>query len=329
MIANTCFPLKIGIVGTGYAARKRAEAIAADTRLELLAVASHTPEKLREFCSNRQATAIDSIEQLVNLPQLDLVFVCTINQASGAIAKQALLAGKHVVVEYPLALEAEFAAEIIELAKTRQKLLHIEHMEIIGGLHQALKQYLPQIGAVFHASYTTIAAQRPAKQSWKYHHQMFGFPLSAALSRVHRLTDLFGIVASVNCRARYWNQPDANYFSACFCQAQLNFASGITADISYGKGDMFVQSERTLEILGEEGKIVFQEQKGSLIQGDRETEIPVIPRKGLFALDTSLVLDYLQNGQPLYIQPEASLYALQVANAAQESARTGNVVDLR
>ena len=328
MITASILPLRVGIVGTGYAAEKRAEAIALDRRAELLVVTGNTPHKLREFSQTYSVETVNSWSQLVNLPELDLVFVCTINQRCGAIAKAAILAGKHVVVEYPLALDAEAAEEIIELAAAKQKFLHVEHMEIIGGLHQALKQYLPQIGTVFHASYTTIAAQRPVEQNWKYHRAMFGFPLSAALSRIHRLTDLFGKVKSISCRDRYWNLADSDYFNACFCQAQLNFQSGITADIIYGKGDVFWQSDRTLEVYGERGKIIFQGQKGTLIQGEKKSEIPVTPRRGLFAQDTTMVLDYLFEQKPLYIQPQASLYALQVANAAQKSALTGEVVDL-
>ena len=328
MITKLISPLQVGIVGTGYAAKKRAEAIESDSRAELIAVTGNTPAKLKEFCQTHQAQAIDSWNELVNLTQLDLIFVCTINQGCGAIALAAVGAGKHVVVEYPLSLSAKVAEEVIELAQAKQKLLHVEHIEIIGGLHQALKQYLPQIGKVFHASYTTIAPQHPVEPSWKYHRTQFGFPLSAALSRVHRLTDLFGKVKSVTCRDRYWDLPDSDYFTACFCQAQLNFRNGITADVTYGKGEVFWQGDRTLEVFGEKGKIVFRGQKGSLIQGDLETEIPVAPRKGLFALDTAMVLDYLYNQQPLYIQPQASLYALQVANAAQKASSTNTIVYL-
>ena len=322
--------LKVGIVGTGYAAKKRAEAIKSDRRTELLVVTGNTPVKLQEFCQTYAVEAVDSWSELVNLPQLDLIFICTINQGCGAIAKAAILAGKHVVVEYPLALEAEVAEEVIELAATKQKLLHVEHIEIIGGLHQAIKQYLPQIGQVFHASYTTIAAQHPVEPNWKYHRQQFGFPLSAALSRIHRLTDLFGTVEQVTCNNRYWNLPnsDSAYFTACFCQAQLNFHNGITADITYGKGDIFWQSDRTMSIYGEAGKIIFVGEKGTLINGENEQDIPVTPRRGLFAQDTAMVLDYLLAQQPLYLQPQASLYALQVANAARESSNTNQTIYL-
>jgi len=342
MMIDRTSTLKVGIVGTGYAAKKRAEALKSDSRTELLVVTGNTPEKLQHFSQAYAVKGIDSWSRLVNLPELDLIFICTINQGCGAIAKAAILAGKHVVIEYPLSLDVKVAAEVIELATIKQKLLHVEHIEIIGGLHQALKRYLPQIGQVFHARYTTIAAQQPVKQSWKYHPQMFGFPLAAALSRIHRLTDLFGKVDQVTCHNRYWDlsgsttrlgkvgETDSlsrsDYFTACFCNAQLNFRSGITAEVSYGKGDVFYRSHRTLEIYGEQGKIIFEGQKGTLILPESEQEIPVTPRRGLFAQDTAMVLDYLFYQKPLYIQPQASLYALQVANAAEESSLTGKVI---
>ena len=328
MIKNKSFPLQIGIIGTGYAAKKRAEAIKSDSRAKLIAVTGNNQPRLREFCATHSAEAVDSWARLVNSSDLDLIFICTVNQGCGAIAKAAILAGKHVVVEYPLALEASIAAEVIELAATKQKLLHVEHIEIIGGLHQAVKQYLPQIGRVFHASYSTITPQHSVARSWKYHQAMFGFPLAAALSRIHRLTDLFGAVNNLTCNNRYWNVTDSKYFTACFCNANLNFKSGITASITYGKGNIFYDSDRTWEIYGEQGKIVFDGQQGTLMLKDHQQEIPIASRRGLFALDTSMVLDYLWEQKPLYIQPQASLYALQVANAAEESSLTGQIVYL-
>lgn len=321
-------PLKVGIVGTGYAAQKRAEALVSDHRTQLLIATGNTPERLQSFCQSFGVEPIDSWMRLVNQPELDLIFVCTVNRDCGAIAKAAILAGKHVVVEYPLALEAKVAQEIIDLAAANQKLLHVEHMEVIGGLHQAVKDCLPQIGKVFYARYSTIRAQQPVQQSWKYHLQMFGFPLAAALSRISRLTDLFGSVASVSCRDRYWNIQGTEYFSACLCNAQLDFDNGIVAEVTYGKGDVFYQSHRLLEIYGEKGNISFIGEKGILTLQDNHSPISVIPRRGLFAKDTDLVLSHLFEQQPLYIQPEASLYALRVANAARDSARSHQTIYL-
>ena len=63
----------------------------------------------------------------------------------------------------------------------------------------------------------------------------------------------------------------------------------------------------------------LKEKKGTLIRDQERIPITVASRRGLFAKDTEMVLDYLYLSKPLYLQPEASLYALQVANMAEHS----------
>ena len=316
--------IKVGIVGTGYAAKKRAEAIKNDPRATLVSITGNSPERIQEYCQNFSISPVNSWQQLVNQAELDLIFVCTINRDHGKVARAALEAGKHVVVEYPLSLDAQEAAAIIALAAEKHKLLHVEHIELLGGLHQAMKQYLAEIGNVFYACYTTISPQREVTRSWKYHREMFGFPLAAALSRIHRLTDLFGEVAEVSCKNRYWDVPNTEDFTACLCNAQLTFANGIIADIIYGKGDKFWYGHRTFEILGDRGTILFEGETGTLIQDKKRTPLTVTSRRGLFAKDTEMVLDYLTLGKPLYLQPASSLYALEIANMAEKASKKFN-----
>ena len=320
--------LKAGIVGTGYAAKKRAEALQADSRVQLLQVAGNTPEKLAEFCQTFSLSGVESWQELVHQPELDLIFICTINSEHGAIARTVIENNKHVVIEYPLALDPQAAAAIIALAQAKNKLLHVEHIELIGGVHQTLRKYLPEIGNVFYARYATIAPKHPAPRRWNYHRQMWGFPLSAALSRVHRLTDILGNVTTVNCQSRYWDAPEAGYFNACLCNTQLRFANGAIAEISYGKGDIFWHGYRHLEIHGDRGTISFMGEKGSLIKEKETITLPVKSRRGLFARDTAMVIDNLTTGKPLYVKPHASLYALQVADAARRSAESFKIVQL-
>ncbi|MDJ0632215.1 MAG: Gfo/Idh/MocA family oxidoreductase [Xenococcaceae cyanobacterium MO_188.B29] len=320
--------IKVGIVGTGYAAKKRAEALQADPRAEILQVAGNTPEKVAKFCQTFSVTEVNSWQELVSQPELDLIVICTINRDHGAIARSAIENNKHVVIEYPLSLDPQEAAAIITLAQAKNKLIHVEHIELIGGIHQTLRQYLPEIGNIFYARYTTIAPKYPPARRWNYHKQMWGFPLSAALSRVHRLTDILGNVATVSCQSRYWDAPEAEYFNACLCNAQLRFVNGAIAEISYGKGDVFWHGYRHLEIYGDQGTISFMGEKGSLIKGEETITLPVKSRRGLFVQDTSMVLDYLTEGQPLYVKPQASLYALQVADAARRSADSNQVVQV-
>jgi len=319
--------IRVGIVGTGYAAKLRAEAFLEDERSHLVAIAGSKLERTQTFAQAYQAEVITGWQQLVEREDIDLVVICTINRDHGAIARAALTAGKHVIVEYPLSVDLTEAEELIALAKTQQKLLHVEHIELLGGLHQALKQNLDKVGHLFYVRYSTINPQNPAPRKWTYNHAMFGFPLIGALSRLHRLTDLFGKVFTVNCHQRYW-EIEPEYYQTCFCMTQLCFTSGLLAQVIYGKGESLWQPERKFEVHGDNGALIFDGDTGFFIQSGESTPVELGTRRGLFAKDTSMVLDHIFDGAPLYVTPEESLYTLRVADAAQRAAQMGITIFL-
>ncbi len=318
-------PIKVGIIGTGYAAKLRAEAFLQDTRSNLVAVAGNTPHKTAAFAQQYNCEVVKGWEELIERQDVDLIVASTVNQHHGKIALAALSAGKHLVVEYPLSLNVTQGLEIIALAKAQDKLLHVGHIEVLGGLHSSLKERVPQLGKVFYTSYRTIKPQNPISLRWSYNHDLFGFPLMGALSRIYRLIDLFGDVKTVNCHNRFLNE-DAQYYQGCICTAQLRFDNGVLAEILYGKGKSLWQRERKFEVHGENGALIFEGAKGVLMQKKETVSIDLPSRKGLFYKDTNMVLEHLFEGAPLYISPEQSLYALKVAEAARNSAEKGLTV---
>jgi biliverdin reductase len=318
----TSAEISVGLIGTGYAARLRAEALRQDARTRLTAIAGGTLERTEDFAKEFQAEATDSWQRVCDRNDIDLIIISTINNEHGKIARAALESGKHVVVEYPLALDVEEAEELVDEANKQKKLLHVEHIELLGGVHQAIKQHLPEVGQVFYVRYNTIKPQHPAPRKWSYSHNLFGFPLTGALSRLHRLTDLFGEVFTVNCHNRFWQVED-DYYQSCFCIAQLSFASGLLGQVIYAKGETLWEAERKFEIHGEKGGLIFNEEKGILVRAGEKIPLDVGSRKGLFAKDTSMVVDNLLDGTPLYVKAEESLYTLKVADAAKRSAETG------
>ncbi|MEA5576272.1 Gfo/Idh/MocA family oxidoreductase [Anabaena sp. UHCC 0451] len=324
-LANTT--MRVGLVGTGYAAKLRAEALRQDLRTHLVAIAGHTPETTTAFAQEYQTEVSNSWQQLVEREDLDLIVISAINQDHGKIARAALTNGKHVIVEYPLSLDVKEAEELIALAKAKNKLLHVEHIELLGGWHQALKQNLPQLGHLFYVRHSTVKPEHPAPRRWTYNHEYFGFPLMGALSRLHRLTNLFGEVLTANCHQRYW-ETETNYYQTCLCMAQLYFKNGLLAQVIYGKGESLWQSERRLEINGENGGLILDGDTGILVQANETTLIDMGNRRGLFAKDTKMVLDHLFYGHPLYVTPQASLYTLKVADAARRAANTGLTIFL-
>jgi biliverdin reductase len=239
-----------------------------------------------------------------------------------------LFAKKHVVVEYPLTLSVSEAESLSALAKNQNCLLHVEHIELMGGMHQSLVSQLPKIGQPFYARYATIVPQHPAPKKWTFNHEMFGFPLMGALSRLHRFTHVFGEVKSVSCRATYQPSSDPAYYSSCQCSGQFLFKNGLLLDVIYGKGEAVWVPERKLEIQGSTGALVFDGDRGTLIQADGSHEIEVPGRRGLFSRDMAAVLDHLLDQVPLYVTLEQSLYTMKVAEAAKRSAEIGKTIEL-
>ena len=317
--------IRVGLVGTGYAAKLRAEAVNQDDRAKLVGVVGHSADKTAEFSQLHQTEVFNHCQELINA--VDLVIICGVNSEHSEIAESALESGKHVVVEYPLAIDLPSALKVVELARSQNRLLHVEHIELLGGVHQAFLRSLSQIGNPFYARYATVTPQHPAPGKWTYDRTLFGFPLVGALSRLHRLIHAFGQVESVSCQNRYWNLEHDRY-SGCLSKAQLQFKNGVMADVLYGKGETLWTSERKLEAQGDRGAVIFDGDQGTLINSVGTSAIEVGARRGLFNKDTTAVLDHLLNGTPLYLQLEESLYTLRVAIAAQQAAEQGKTVTI-
>ncbi|WP_055076231.1 Gfo/Idh/MocA family protein [Pseudanabaena sp. 'Roaring Creek'] len=321
-------PLRVGIVGSGFVARLRAEILSQDSRIALTAIAG-TPEKAGAIA---QDLAIPHIYQywseLVMRPDLDLVVICNVNRDHGTVVGQALRSGKHVIVEYPLSFHLAEAEELVNLAKQQNLLLHVEHIELLGGVHQLVVEHLAKIGNPFYARYSTKSPQHHVPDKWTYKPDLFGFPLTAAVSRLNRVIVLFGKVKAVTCQLRYSGDRLPHHFTSCICNAQLQFENGVLADVSYSKGENFWQPERIMELQGSEGAIIFSGDKGKLISAAGEMELDAGSTRGLFKKDTENVLSHLFDGTPLYTNHDSILHALAVANAAEKSALSNQTVML-
>ncbi len=323
-------PIRVGLIGSGFVAKVRADALQADGRAQLVAIWGPNGHKTQEFANNYGITTVClNWQDLVARPELDVVVVCNINSEHAIAVRAALDAGKSVIVEYPLSLSPREARELIQLAERKGLVLHVEHIELFGGLHQAMGQHLPKIGTPRYVRYATAVPQTPAPEKWTYHAGLFGFPLVGALSRVHRLTNLFGAVESVASQIQYDNAFSSRvdgYFKHVRCVAQLKFRRGLIADVLYAKGEQTWRSQRWMEVEGDRGALIFDGDAGTFLSEAGATPIDVGSRRGLFAKDTTAFLDTWFDKSPLYVTPAESLYALQVGAAAQEAAMTGNTV---
>ncbi|WP_400262597.1 Gfo/Idh/MocA family oxidoreductase [Sphingobacterium sp. SG20118] len=121
--------IRVGLVGFGISGQVfHAPVMRSIPDLELVKVTARKEEQkviLREQYPT--AIAVDHIDSILEDASIDLVVIATSNDMHYPFAKQALLAGKHVVVEKPFCNTSEQADELIALAKEKGKILSVYH----------------------------------------------------------------------------------------------------------------------------------------------------------------------------------------------------------
>ncbi|XP_036184830.1 biliverdin reductase A isoform X2 [Myotis myotis] len=88
------------------------------------------------FVSRRELKCIDEVQQIsledaLSSQEVDVAYICSENTSHEDYIRQFLNAGKHVLVEYPMALSWTAAQDLWELAEQKGKVLHEEHIELL------------------------------------------------------------------------------------------------------------------------------------------------------------------------------------------------------
>jgi predicted dehydrogenase len=118
--------IKVGLVGTGYIGVVHLEILRRLPGVDVVAIAD-TNEKLARAAADRLGVpkVYPSGDELIADPAVQVVHNCAPNNAHFALNKQALEAGKDVLSEKPLALDAAESAELVRLAAKHKALTGI------------------------------------------------------------------------------------------------------------------------------------------------------------------------------------------------------------
>jgi predicted dehydrogenase len=134
--------VRIGIVGIGFMGRMHFLAAQRVKGVKVAAVCTRDPKKLkgdwRSTTGNygpkgakvdlKGVAAYREVSELLADPGIDLVDICLPTHLHPEVAKAALAAGKHVLVEKPVALETAEAKAMISAAKKADRRLMVAHI---------------------------------------------------------------------------------------------------------------------------------------------------------------------------------------------------------
>jgi predicted dehydrogenase len=148
--------MRIAVLGLGFMGSTHLKALQSLPGVEIAAIYSSDEAKLNGDLSGIQGNLggpgqrfdfgsvrkYREIEPLLADPAVDAVDICLPTDLHAAVAIEALRAGKHVLVEKPMALDAASARRMVEEADRQQRVLMTAHVLRFLPMYQVLRQRL-------------------------------------------------------------------------------------------------------------------------------------------------------------------------------------------
>ncbi|KFL26932.1 hypothetical protein JP74_10965 [Devosia sp. 17-2-E-8] len=328
-------PLRIGVIGLGWFGEIHCDTIIGLPNLKLSALCTRTGDRLEALGRKYGVQKLyREYNEMLADPDIDAVSICTMWDQHTEPAIAALKAGKHVFLEKPIASTVEDANKIVAASRDSKGILFIGHIVRFNPRYRMAKQAIDagRIGKI-----VALNSRRNIPAAWTPEIlNKIGPIVGDAIHDTDIMLWLTGdrIVSAYaqTVDVRGLKHPDIG-------QTMYRFAGGATAMLE----TVWCMPEKTpfdiderMSIIGTEGIIHIQ---------DTFPNLAVVDGNKLHSPDTTYwpefdgvrggalrdEFDYfarraLANEQPQIGRPEDAAAALAATLAAEESARTGNVI---
>jgi phthalate 4,5-cis-dihydrodiol dehydrogenase len=227
--------IRIGLVGLGTGGRSLPHAIAKTSGFAFVAGADLRAEARAQYASEFGIQTFASVEALCALKELDAVYVATPNPFHAEHAIAALQAGKHVMVEKPMALTLEDCDRMIAAAEQNRSKLMVAHTRSWNAPIRKMREIISsgRLGRVtqVHTIRYSPWLLRP-REPMEIDTNLGGGVCYRQAPHQVDIARLLGggLVESVRAHAGHWsaeNDTEGNY------SALLQFAGGVTATLIY------------------------------------------------------------------------------------------------
>jgi predicted dehydrogenase len=298
--------LRIGVVGVGHFGRYHALKVAASERAALVGV--HDPNEERAKTIGWEVGAPDlGFDAL--LDAADALIIAAPAEMHHALAAAALRAGKHVLVEKPIAATLAEADDLAALAAAGRCVLQVGHLERFSGAHAALAG---RLGAPLHIEAARIAPFKPR-----------GTDVSVILDlMIHDLDLILALVASpiesVDAVGAAVASPHED-----IANARIRFVNGAVATITASR--VSPRTERRMRIFARDGTMAidFANRHLTVVARDRGQPVPGVAGFGIeetswedhdsLAAEHAAFIASVLDGAPVVVDAAAGRRALDAA----------------
>ena len=327
---------KWGLIGASTIAREWVISAIRATGGEVVSVMSTNAERGKEYAEAQGiAKSVTTLEELVNDPDIDAVYISTTNELHRDQALAAAKAGKHILCEKPLAMSLNDARAMVQAAKDAGVVMATNHHLRNAATHRAMREAIkagrigtPLSARVFHAVYLP-----PHLQGWRLDKPEAGGGVILDIT-VHDADTLRFVLDSdpveVIAFAQAGGMGKAGLEDAVM--GVLRFENGVIAQFHDGFTTKF--AETGLEVHGAEGSLIgrnvmTQRPIGTVTLRDAsgEQDLPLDARN---LYETALATFHAAiagNGKPS-ATGEDGVWSLASGLAVVEAARTGRTVKI-
>jgi scyllo-inositol 2-dehydrogenase (NADP+) len=343
--------VKAAVVGYGYAGKHfHCYLVGLAKGLDLYAISTRSLERQQAAAAEHPGVQIyDRLERVLADPEVELVILATPHDTHRDLAIQVMAAGKHVVTDKVMSMNAREAEEMIAASQEYGVMLSVFHNRRWDWDYLTVKKviadgllgtpYLFQVGIM---SYRGPHGWRGIKArsggilyDWPAHF------IDQALQLVP------ANVGSVFCDIKYRNTWDTDIGN--YAKLLIRFSNDVLYQVEIG--NLAAVPIPRWYVLGDQGGLIkygLDPQEGPMREGRIETaeeapadrakvvtvargereELVLDSVRGSWTSYYQNISDVLNSGVELAVKPQEALKAMRVYDAAMESAETGRVVEL-
>ena len=325
-------PLAVGLLGAGLIAGVHAHAYRDSPGVRLVGVADPVPGKAERIAQPHGAAVVRDLEALLDLG-VDVVDICTPPHRHAGQVLAALAAGRHVICEKPMTRTLEEARRVVAAAADAPGLLMVGHVTRFEPDHRAARQRVlaGEIGEVRQLTHSTASSVPGwSEGGWLVDPALSGGPLLD--QAVHSFDYAGWVIGSpairVQCMAAEGAAGPATY-----TVTTVRYANGAIAHVECSWAHPPARGFKlSSEIVGTQGRLSWSNDHmmgGVLHPRDGETQWwDALGDRGMRA-ELRAFFEAVRAGGTSPVPATAAMESLRTALAALESARTGEVVDLR
>ena len=326
-------PIGVLVVGAGFIAGAHLTALEASRRARVAGVVDADAGRAAAFArAHGGLSAQTDLATALAADDVDAVIVCTPNDTHRAIGEQVAAAGKHLLVEKPLATTVADARALLAAFEAAGTILLAAHTHRAYDYGRAVKESIDS-GEVGRPRFVRLAILGgwiwPDWSAWVLDPARSG---GHALHNGVHLLDLASWwlgARPTSVRARGAKQTSGDLAIHDYLEMVVTYEDGATAVCEMSRAHRPTSlAHRDVLVLGTDGVLTHEwDDEAALLIDDRGTSlVPAAGRDG-FAVQLESWLDAIEGGTPMMSADDA-LTAVALGVAVERSIASGQSVEL-